>query len=51
MLFPGLVNLVPAVACLISLKLPAAFLQPGNGLREIPCNFMMVFLDASFVVQ
>ena len=30
--FPGLVNLVPAVAYHFFLNLPAAFSQPGNGL-------------------
>ena len=30
--FPGLVNLVPAVAYHFCLNLPAAFLQPGNSL-------------------
>ena len=29
---PGLVNFVPAVACLFCLNLPAAFSQPGNDL-------------------
>ena len=36
--FPGLVNFVPAVDDLFCLNLPAAFSQPGNGLREIPCT-------------
>ena len=31
LLFPGLENLVPAVAYHFSLNLPAAFLKPGNG--------------------
>ena len=30
-------NFVPAVAYLFCLNLPAAFLQPGNSLIEIPC--------------
>ena len=36
-LFPGLVNFVPAVAYHFCLNLPAAFLQPGNGLLDKPC--------------
>ena len=36
-LFPGLVNFVPADTYHLCLKLPAAFLQPGNGLIVKPC--------------
>ena len=36
--FPGLVNCVPAVAYLLSLNLPAASSQPGNGLT--PYRFL-----------
>ena len=36
--FPGLVNFVPAVAYQFCLNLPAAFLQLGNGLIDIPCS-------------
>ena len=35
--FPGFVNFVPAAAYLFFLNLPAAFLQPGIGLIDIPC--------------
>ena len=35
---PGLVNFVPAVAYHFCLNLPAAFLQPGNGLLEGLCR-------------
>ena len=37
--FPGLVNFVPAVAYYFFLNLSAAFLQPENGLIEIPCTY------------
>ena len=36
-LFPGLVSFVRVVAYHFCLNLPAAFLQPGNSLIEIPC--------------
>ena len=36
-LFLGLANFVPGVAYHFCLNLPGAFLQPGNGLLEIPC--------------
>ena len=34
--FPGLVNLVPAVAYQFCLNLPAAFSQPRNGFKRFP---------------
>ena len=39
---PGLVNLVPLVAYLFCLNLPAAISQPGKGLIEIPCTFVNI---------
>ena len=36
-LFPGLVNFVPAVAYHFCLSLPASFSQPGNGNLGHPC--------------
>ena len=38
-LFPGLVNVFPAVAYPICLNVPAVFSQPGNGLTVKPCSF------------
>ena len=46
--FPGFVNLVPAVAYLFCLYLPARFSQPGNGLTKIPCRF---FLTTVFLLE
>ena len=43
-LFPGLVNIAPAVAYHFCLNLPAAFPQPGNGLIEIPCMQFLALL-------
>ena len=38
---PGLVNLVPAVANHFCLNLPAALLQPWNGLIVLPCRMRL----------
>ena len=39
-LFPGLVNFVPAVAYRFCPNLPAAFSQPGNGPKVKPCTLV-----------
>ena len=42
MLWPGLVNFVPAVAYHFCLRLPAALTQPGRSFLSEPCTCVMI---------
>ena len=44
MLWPGLVNCVPAITYHFCLSLPAAFTQPGQSLLAEPCTLLVIWL-------